>query len=84
MSYAVSGKSAGHPNSAKRAASLLRGTSPKSPVASGSAFESIEGSDEEDNMTDSTKLDTSYLHTNGNAVSKFATTDPHFFLYTCS
>lgn len=63
------GKSAGHPNSAKRAASLLRGTSPKSPVASGSAFESIEGSDEEDNMTDSTKLDTSYLHTNGNAGS---------------
>ncbi|WCJ40612.1 AMP deaminase putative / myoadenylate deaminase putative [Euphorbia peplus] len=34
------------------------------PVASASAFESIEGSDEEDNMTDISKLDTAYLHTN--------------------
>jgi len=49
--------------------SLLRPTSPKSPVASASAFESVEGSDDEDNMTDKDKLDTSYLHTNGNAVS---------------
>ncbi|KAK7286918.1 hypothetical protein RJT34_22279 [Clitoria ternatea] len=46
--------------------SLLRPTSPKSPVASASAFESVEGSDDEDNMTDKAKLDTTYLHTNGN------------------
>ncbi|TKY63523.1 AMP deaminase [Spatholobus suberectus] len=45
--------------------SLLRPTSPKSPVASASAFESVEGSDDEDNMADKAKLDTSYLHTNG-------------------
>ncbi|XP_031102908.1 AMP deaminase [Ipomoea triloba] len=55
---------AGHVGSTKRAGLLLRPTSPKSPVAS--AFESVEESDEEDNMTENTKLDTSYLHTNGN------------------
>ncbi|XP_027334826.1 AMP deaminase [Abrus precatorius] len=46
--------------------SLLKPTSPKSPVASASAFESVEGSDDEDNLIDKTKLDTAYLHTNGN------------------
>ncbi|KAI3473881.1 hypothetical protein Pfo_028062 [Paulownia fortunei] len=46
---------------------LIRPTSPKSPVASASAFESVEGSDDEENMTDSAKLDTTYHHTNGNA-----------------
>ncbi|XP_050235657.1 AMP deaminase [Mercurialis annua] len=56
------GKAASHP---KR--SLIRPTSPKSPVASASAFESMEGSDEEDNLTDNSKLDTTYLHANGNA-----------------
>ena len=49
--------------------SLLRPTSPKSPVASASAFESVEGSDDEDNMTGKVKLDTTYLHTNGTVVS---------------
>ncbi|KAJ1416237.1 Metal-dependent hydrolase [Sesbania bispinosa] len=57
------GKSA---NSGSFKRSLLRPTSPKSPVASGSAFESVEGSDDEDNITDRAKLDTTYLHTNGN------------------
>ncbi|XP_021289737.1 AMP deaminase [Herrania umbratica] len=61
------GKSGGHATSAKRSSSLIRPTSPKSPVASASAFESIEGSDDEDNMTDNSKIDTTYLHTNGNA-----------------
>ncbi|XVE97109.1 hypothetical protein REPUB_Repub02eG0282400 [Reevesia pubescens] len=61
------GKSGGHATSAKRSGNLIRPTSPKSPVASASAFESIEGSDDEDNMTDNSKLDFTYLHTNGNA-----------------
>lgn len=54
-----------------RSAHSLRPTSPKSPVASASAFESIEGSDEEDTITDTAKLDTAYLHTNGDAVLEF-------------
>ncbi|KAG5553098.1 hypothetical protein RHGRI_011084 [Rhododendron griersonianum] len=58
------GKSTGHVNSTKRAGH--RPTSPKSPVASASAFESIEGSDDEDNIVDDVKLNT-YIHTNGNA-----------------
>lgn len=61
------GKSAGHVSSTKRTGSLVRPTSPKSPVASASAFESVDGSEDEDNMTDNAKLDTTYLHTNGNA-----------------
>ncbi|EOY07160.1 AMP deaminase / myoadenylate deaminase, putative isoform 3 [Theobroma cacao] len=61
------GKSGAHATSAKRSSSLIRPTSPKSPVASASAFESIEGSDDEDNMTDNSKIDTTYLHTNGKA-----------------
>ncbi|XP_062166278.1 AMP deaminase [Alnus glutinosa] len=61
------GKSSGVASSTKRTGSLLRSTSPKSPVASASAFESVEGSDDEDNMTDNAKLDATYLHTNGNA-----------------
>ncbi|KAK8665698.1 hypothetical protein V6N13_005860 [Hibiscus sabdariffa] len=59
------GKSVGHATPVKRSASLIRPTSPKSPSAS--AFESIEGSDDEDNITDNSKLDDTYLHTNGNA-----------------
>lgn len=60
-----------HPGSLKR--SFIRPTSPKSPAASASAFESVEGSDDEDNMTDRAKLDTTYLHTNGNIVSLLST-----------
>ncbi|XP_022745843.1 AMP deaminase-like isoform X7 [Durio zibethinus] len=63
----ASGNSGGHATSAKRSGKLIRPTSPKSPVASASAFESIEGSDDEDNMTDNSKIDTTYLYTNGNA-----------------
>ncbi|KAK4834486.1 hypothetical protein QYF36_023617 [Acer negundo] len=59
------GKSAGHASSTKRISSFIMPTSPKSPSAS--AFESVEGSDDDDNMADSSKLDTAYLHTNGNA-----------------
>ncbi|KAL0302612.1 UNVERIFIED_CONTAM: AMP deaminase [Sesamum calycinum] len=49
---------------------LIRPTSPKSPLACASAFESPEGSDDEDNVTDVAKLDTTYLLTNGNVVAK--------------
>ncbi|XP_073140648.1 AMP deaminase-like [Henckelia pumila] len=60
------GKSGGA-SSTTRAGHHTRPISPKSPVASASAFESVEGSDDEDNLTDAAKLDTTYLHTNGNA-----------------
>lgn len=66
--YFVPGRS-GHVSVTPRAGHLVRPTSPKSPVASASAFESVEGSDDEDNMTDASKLDTTYLHTNGETVS---------------
>ncbi|XP_039009057.1 AMP deaminase-like [Hibiscus syriacus] len=59
------GKSGGRGTPVKRSASLIRPTTPKSPSAS--AFESIEGSDDEDNITNNSELDGSYLHTNGNA-----------------
>lgn len=60
------GKSVGLARSASRS-SHLRPTSPKSPVASASVFESLEGSDEEDVLTDASKLDPTYLHSNGDA-----------------
>ncbi|KAJ7950002.1 AMP deaminase [Quillaja saponaria] len=59
------GNSAAHASSTKR--NLIRLTSPKSPVASANAFESVEGSDDENNMKDNANLTTTYLHTNGNA-----------------
>ena len=46
---------------------LIRPTSPKSPGAS--AFESVEGSDDEDTFTDNSKMDPAYLLSNGNTVS---------------
>lgn len=67
LKYTITGKSS-HAVATKKK-NLLRSTSPRSPVASGSAFESGEGSDDEDNMTDNSKADNTYLHTNGNAVS---------------
>lgn len=70
----ISGKSAGHVSSTKRTGSFIRPTSPKSPIASASALESVDGSEDEDNMTDNSKLDTTYLHTNGNAVSLYNST----------
>ena len=48
----------------------MRPISPKSPVASGSAFESMgESDDDDDNLTDAAELDASYLQTNGDLVS---------------
>ncbi|QHO16254.1 AMP deaminase [Arachis hypogaea] len=61
--YGVEGKSA-ESGSFKR--SLLRPTSSKSPVLSASAFESRDGSDDDDNLGDCVKLDTTYLRTSGN------------------
>ncbi|KAF9591337.1 hypothetical protein IFM89_003960 [Coptis chinensis] len=60
------GQSLGRASSTKRSGHIIRPPSPKSPVASASAFESVEGSDEEDNLTDSSKVDNGYLHANGN------------------
>lgn len=62
----VAGKSV-HAGTPKR--SLLRPKSPKSPVPS--AFESVEGSDDEDDLNENAKLDSTYLHTNGDIVSLF-------------
>ncbi|GMH10214.1 hypothetical protein Nepgr_012055 [Nepenthes gracilis] len=61
------GKSSSHASSASRPAYLIRPASPKSPVASASAFESVEGSDDEDNLTENSKLDPAFMHSNGNA-----------------
>ncbi|KAK7251102.1 hypothetical protein RIF29_34014 [Crotalaria pallida] len=49
--------------------SILRPISPKSPVASASAFESVEGSDDDEDVADNSQLDTTFLHTNGDVVS---------------
>lgn len=62
-------QSVGRSPSTKIGGHAYRASSPKSPVASASAFESVEGSDEDDALQDSSKLDTSYMHSNGNAVS---------------
>nr|GEX44718.1 AMP deaminase [Tanacetum cinerariifolium] len=53
---------------AKRALIILRPPSPKSPVASPSAFKSVEGSDEDVDVieNENANLDAEYLHTNGN------------------
>ncbi|OVA02728.1 Adenosine/AMP deaminase domain [Macleaya cordata] len=60
------GQPVGRGSSTMRAGNIVRPASPKSPVASASAFESVEGSDDED-LTDNAKLDTSYLLANGDA-----------------
>ncbi|WCJ24176.1 AMP deaminase [Euphorbia peplus] len=65
LGFILEGKAVGLP---KRSGSIIRPTSSMSPVASASAFESIEGSDEEDNMTDISELDIAYWHTNGTVV----------------
>ncbi|CAN8287308.1 unnamed protein product [Cochlearia groenlandica] len=60
------GRSSVHGTSIRKAGSFVRPISPKSPVASASAFESVEESDDDDdNMTGSVGLDGSYLQTNG-------------------
>nr|CAD1833052.1 unnamed protein product [Ananas comosus var. bracteatus] len=53
-------------SSNKKIGRVARPTSPKSPVLSGSAFESIEGSEEDENAPNDSKLDNTYLHMNGN------------------
>jgi len=56
-------------NTNKRAGNLIRPISPKSPGASASAFESLEGSDDDVTLPNDVKLDNSYLLTNGDIVS---------------
>ncbi|KAK1360758.1 hypothetical protein POM88_045232 [Heracleum sosnowskyi] len=63
--HLLSGKSAGHTGLSTIGGHLIRPTSPKSPSAR--AFESIEWSDDEDNMIDNSKVDSTYLYTNGDA-----------------
>lgn len=69
----VIGRSSVHGSSGssiRKAGSFVRPISPKSPVASGSAFESMgESDDDDDNVTDTAELDASYLQTNGDLVS---------------
>ncbi|PWA36677.1 transducin family protein / WD-40 repeat family protein [Artemisia annua] len=64
----ILGKSTSHTGLVNRAS--LRPTSPKSLVASASAFESVEESDEDVyvNENENANLDSGYLHTNGNVV----------------
>ncbi|XP_065027159.1 AMP deaminase-like isoform X2 [Musa acuminata AAA Group] len=54
-----------HSSFNKRAVHGIRPTSPKSPVASATAFGSQEGSDEDDNLPNDSGLDNTYLETNG-------------------
>lgn len=69
FSFASGNKQSVCVNTSKRAGNLIRPTSPKSPVASASAFESLEGSDDDETLPNDVKLDNSYLHTNGDLVS---------------
>ncbi|XP_074264498.1 AMP deaminase-like [Silene latifolia] len=62
------GKATSLASSASRSTHLIRPTSPKSPGAS--AFESVEGSDDDDDFTDNSKLDPAYLLSNGNTGSE--------------
>jgi len=52
-----------------RRVAVIRPNSPKSPAASASAFESVDGSDEDDATQHGGKLDNGYINTNGNLVS---------------
>ncbi|KAJ8478791.1 hypothetical protein OPV22_022518 [Ensete ventricosum] len=54
-----------HSSFNRRGGHGIRPTSPKSPVASASAFGSREGSDEDDNLPNDSGLDNTYLQTNG-------------------
>lgn len=77
----LSGKLAGHNSLSTRGGHLMRPTSPKSPSAS--AFESIEGSDDEDNMTENSKVDSTYLYTNGDSVSCLFPAQENFKMSLC-
>ena len=56
-------------SSSSRRVGLIRPNSPKSPVASASTFESVDGSDEDVATKVNGKLDNGYPNTNGNLVS---------------
>nr|CAD1841916.1 unnamed protein product [Ananas comosus var. bracteatus] len=64
-------------SSNKKIGRVARPTSPKSPVLSGSAFESIEGSEEDENAPNDSKLDNTYLHMNGNLEPKCVSQELH-------
>ncbi|KAG2619901.1 hypothetical protein PVAP13_3NG233000 [Panicum virgatum] len=54
------------PDGSNRRVAVIRPNSPKSPAASASAFESVDGSDEDDATQHGGKLDNGYINTNGN------------------
>ncbi|KAG8067809.1 hypothetical protein GUJ93_ZPchr0005g14423 [Zizania palustris] len=53
-------------SNSNRRVGIIKPNSPKSPVATSSAFESIEGSNEDDATKHSGNLENGYLNTNGN------------------
>ncbi|KAL5201997.1 hypothetical protein ABZP36_012949 [Zizania latifolia] len=53
-------------SNSNRRVGIIKPNSPKSPVATASAFESIEGSNEDDATKHSGNLENGYLNTNGN------------------
>jgi len=78
-----------------RRVAVIRPNSPKSPAASASAFESADGSDEDDATQHGGKLDNGYINTNGNLVSShlslvmvfscyyFYSSTPLSFIFLC-
>jgi len=78
-----------------RRVAVIRPNSPKSPAASASAFESVDGSDEDDATQHGGKLDNGYINTNGNLVSShlslvmvfscyyFYSSTPLSFIFLC-
>jgi hypothetical protein len=57
------------PGSTKRVAAIVRPTTPKSPVPTVSAFDSIEDSDDEEDIVPHANNDAAYLSSNGAIVS---------------
>ncbi|PIA32337.1 hypothetical protein AQUCO_04500143v1 [Aquilegia coerulea] len=56
---------------------VVRPISPRSPVASASAFGSVEGSDDEDDFTVDNNIETGELYGNGNEGTEYKSVYPH-------
>jgi hypothetical protein len=68
-SLQLSGRPVVSPGSSKRVAAIVRPTTPKSPVPTVSAFDSIEDSDDGEDIVPDAKNDAAYLSSNGAIVS---------------